>query len=494
MGTVSPSSSRRSARVSSRVLAVVALCAVVCILGLHQSQLRTLEAPRLADEQGSEAPNKLFASAKPGLTDPPQFTLPLKSPPHDEQEPRSPSRVVIGNGDVSFVREASLKLKPPPRALPTNQTRLHVITVQTKGSPGWCSMLRTAALSNIQVHNLAWGMGYGHSKRPAWIVEFLNNKMTGRGRRDGDSIDPWDVVLFLDGGDSAFTGFTPAEIIERFMGLTVGDVDPTLMEPSRVRNPNPKIQEDLEALQASMPAERMRLQNAPVPILFNAEANCFHQQLFGGVWAAKKSRCITTYKKHNPYTQSKWRYLNAGGWIGYAWAAKTLFADVKAVIGSKPNIWCDQSVIGGMYLSRKYSLLVYIDQANAIFMPTYHLKTDGDLCPTGPDDVNAEGFAMKREDIEAIDPGRGLRVCHTYNVPAVLHFNGKSEGGRADRLLAESRWASRARRSDKTREAALRVIQASKALLETTHGRSLAKVEAFADVCPGFAVLPPGIQ
>eukprot|EP00759_Apiculatamorpha_spiralis_P051546 PhF_6_TR5262/c0_g1_i1/m.7648 len=232
------------------------------------------------------------------------------------------------------------------------QTSIHFITVQTRKSPAWCKMLLSAAASNITVHTLAWGEHYEHSKRPDWILQFVAK------------LSDDDVVVFTDATDVEYGRISPQEIINRFLAMKMG-------------------------------------------LVFNAEANCYLQQAFDGPWGVTKAKCIAAFRRTFPNRTSKWRYLNAGAWIGSVWAVKKFFRAVIAhikVMSAKTKVWCDQSMIGMLLLSGRHSHYVGIDDSNRIFLATLYLDVKHDFCPLG-----------------------SLTLCPAAPEPAILHFNGKSK-------------------------------------------------------------------
>lgn len=321
--------------------------------------------------------------------------------------------------------------------------RLFVITVQTSASPGWCKMLLSHFLtttttttvnrtsgSSVMMYNIGWGEAYGHAKRPAWILQWASDPALGL--RDSD------VVMFVDGSDTMFTGVPMEEILAKFVARTLP------REPSAATTTPPTP--------PALPA-----------LLFNAEANCYHQQTFSGPWGVKKGRCILAYDElhrqwaevdstsvttkedtssplsGNNYTSpsssiqiSKFRYLNAGAWIGRVWAVKKVFTEANRQIqAGKGKFWCDQSIIGGILLSRKYNhrTTMGIDTQNAFFLPTYHVRYKADICPfSGGGEVEGAGGV------------RRVRMCHSGETPALMHFNGKSGGPLHRLLLGNTSW------------------------------------------------------
>jgi hypothetical protein len=251
-------------------------------------------------------------------------------------------------------------------------------------------MLLSAFLSEkIAVVNLAWGRRYAHIKRPRWILQFVD------AARLGDS----EIVVFADGSDTIFTGFGPGAIAKKFSSSASTE---EVFDPQEVARGN-----------------------ALPPLLFNAEANCYHQQTFAGSWGVKKGKCISAYKRHNPNVTSPYRYLNGGAWIGRVWALKKVFMEVKRRADADPSLWCDQSVLGAIYLSNAFGKMFGLDFHNDIFLPTYHLRIQRDFC-------------------DAPVPGAGheprMRMCHSGKTPSIIHFNGKSEGASTSEVIHRTAW------------------------------------------------------
>ena len=286
--------------------------------------------------------------------------------------------------------------------------QMRFMTVQTGVAPGWCRNMASAAYSGATVVSLGWGQAYAHRARPRWIVDFLSAMLRAPSpsadaknhddgiKDDRDDAGPWaldDVVLFADGADTMFTGADPAAILARFEHLA---------------------REDLGGRRDA--------------VVFNAEANCYHQQLFDGPWGVKKGRCLAAYKRFDPRIRTKWRYLNAGAWVATVRAALWLFGNVSRALDADRGLWCDQSVIGGMMLRQRAVAggagvgsgangggggLIALDTRNTIFLPTYHLRVKTDVCAGT---ASAPAFAWPPS----------LVLCHSRRAPAVLHFNGRS--------------------------------------------------------------------
>ena len=346
----------------------------------------------------------------------------------------------------------------------------------------------TAALSGVtSINVLGWKQKYEHRKRPFWILQWLDAAQKATTTRGGDPsrgaasiayVDPWDVVMFADGSDTAFTGVNASTIVARLHRSKWG----TAGAPFRGRRANPDISTDDRADWEARAEKRQQFVDggggrpAPggdgerhdsghggvveVPFYFSAEANCYHQQSFSGSWAVKKGRCLAAYKRYDPTMRSKWRYLNAGSWVGYAWAVRLVMAQATSVLQRKSHIWCDQSLFGSLLLADRLRNLVALDADNRFALSTYHFRVERDVCDLSVEDGaaavqlgNGDGAAtgaavaalseeqLRRamDDRDLSEPSRvGLRLCHSRVVPALLHFNGKSEGGRANELLARS--------------------------------------------------------
>lgn len=296
---------------------------------------------------------------------------------------------------------------------------IHFITVQTNPTPTWCRMLLSAFLSGgITVHNLAWGARYGHIKRPAWILEYLL------------PLPLDDIVLFADGGDTMYSGFPPSHIAELFEKLS--------------------------------PVSRRNGEHHS--FLFNAEANCYHQQTFQGSWGVKKGKCLSAYKRFNHTIRSRYRYLNAGAWIARVSAAKKIFSAAQEIIKRDSSLWCDQSVFGGMYLSGKYNETLGLDSENDFFLPTYHLRASRDLCPL-------------QRNVTAPD----LTMCHSGRVPSLIHFNGKSEGRFTSEIIQRTLWF----KTFSQKSARENVVETAKRHITVLHspGKALRRV-TINEVCP----------
>jgi hypothetical protein len=323
-----------------------------------------------------------------------------------------------------------------PASASGNTSRIHFITVQTGPSPTWCRMLLSAALtdSSITVVNLAWGARYAHIKRPQWILQYLSD------------LPPTDVVLFADGGDTIYTGIPAANIHKRFSDSTSASAD---------------------AFSHEQVARGLQLS----PVLFNAEANCYHQQTFQGSWGSKKGKCLSAYKRYDPNITSKYRFLNGGGWIARVWAARQVFQAAVDIIKKDSHWWCDQSVFGGLLLSGTLRGILGLDTSNKFFLPTYHLRPQRDFCS---------------RTSTASDGGlpESLRMCHSAEIPSVLHFNGKSEGKFTADVMIRTSWSAYLK-SDRDRSEALSKARATHTILASGLSSQRAVI---GNVCPSLTL------
>lgn len=358
------------------------------------------------------------------------------------QDVRSPTSPPAGGRQIG---NEALHSSPLPRMPDPSKSlsRIFFITVQTSPTPTWCRMLLSAALSgNISIINLAWGAKYAHIKRPQWILHFLN------------TLRPEDVVVFADGGDTLYTGVPPESIHQRFSSMTA--------ESPQTHS----IDDVLHGIQLS-------------PVLFNAEANCYHQQTFDGSWGVKKGKCLSAYKRYDPNITSPYRYLNGGGWIARVWAAQKVFGAAVDIIKAGSHWWCDQSVIGGLLLSGKLRGTLGLDTRNKFFLPTYHLRPLRDFCTSTvpPGGLNSANPKLL-PDL--------LRMCHSGEVPSILHFNGKSEGRFTSDIIHRTGWFSRLQQQQSLNENDHPFHMAKKT---PTFLGTLGKSVAVGDVCP--ALVPP---
>ena len=269
--------------------------------------------------------------------------------------------------------------QPQPLEAGGSTSRIRFFCMQTKASNAWCKMLHSASAHGVEIHHPTWGFSYTHAKRIGWVLDSVR------------VLPPDTVVSFCDGTDVMFNG-GPGEILRRFES----------MEKKWGRN-----------------------------LFFNAEKSCYAQQAFSSgscskncQWALRKARCITEYRnsvwRNGTEGVSKWRYLNAGCFIGRAGAVVDFFTAVARVTyfeqvypfkRLKSGIWCDQSMITRVLLNQaaEGKSVAGLDVENRIFLPTYHLHPKEDFCPSSG----------------------SLHTCHNKEhvgeQPLIFHLNGKSE-------------------------------------------------------------------
>eukprot|EP01060_Flectonema_neradi_P022536 TRINITY_DN30781_c0_g1_i1.p1 TRINITY_DN30781_c0_g1~~TRINITY_DN30781_c0_g1_i1.p1 ORF type:complete len:363 (+),score=47.48 TRINITY_DN30781_c0_g1_i1:66-1154(+) len=284
-------------------------------------------------------------------------------------------------GDQQIIKiEASATPTPKPTDLSTDaasdaSSEVEVsesvvfYCMQTKKASAWCRMLESASHFGITIDHPTWGAAYTHAKRIGWVLQAIKHL-------PGEAI-----VSFSDGTDVMFNGGA-AEIASRF----------TQLEKKYSRS-----------------------------LFFNAEKSCYAQQAFpdapcskGCKWALRKARCIASYR-NNIWTNgtsdlSKWRYLNAGCFIGRVSSVRKFFTKVSEITfksdGSlRSGVWCDQSMITKILLTQSMSHIVALDIENRIYLPTYHLHSSIDFCPYD-----------------------SLHVCGSPEGenPLIFHLNGKS--------------------------------------------------------------------
>ncbi|ORC82373.1 expression site-associated gene (ESAG-like) protein [Trypanosoma theileri] len=203
--------------------------------------------------------------------------------------------------------------------------RVVFLVVQTKISPGWCRMQLSSIMSKVSVVTIGVGMNYTHTKRPQWLLEYINQE----GLRDHD------VVVVFDGGDTFFTGVSRVQrAVDYFMARTA----PTA---------------------AKFDATAVQNGNATAPLLFASDSLCFTPQLEFVVTEGPRDyieKCHWFYKSMFAVAGSipgqrlvrlkgvKYRYLNAGGFVGRVWALRTAFAVYARVAAMHRNWTCDQSI------------------------------------------------------------------------------------------------------------------------------------------------------
>eukprot|EP01065_Artemidia_motanka_P037957 TRINITY_DN46844_c0_g1_i1.p1 TRINITY_DN46844_c0_g1~~TRINITY_DN46844_c0_g1_i1.p1 ORF type:complete len:394 (+),score=94.79 TRINITY_DN46844_c0_g1_i1:46-1182(+) len=305
--------------------------------------------------------------------------MPSSPPPPSVPPMRTPSRARTPEPTQPELQsEPDPQPEPEPSPAPPrgdDAGSVRFFCMQTNAARAWCRMLRSAAVFNITVEHPQWGSEYKHAKRIGWVLDAVS-------QLSGD-----DVVSFNDGTDVLFVGGGPEETYSRFRD-----------------------------------AERAGVGS----LMFNAERSCYAQQAFpepkcGGScrWALRKARCINRYRstvwRHGTHNVSKWRYLNAGCFVGRVWAVRRFFHRVathvyrggdhhKALL---PGVWCDQSMITRTLVSLQDEGVVGLDTGNRVYLPTYHLHPELDLCPSS-----------SLSPCSAAVPGQE---------PLILHLNGKSD-------------------------------------------------------------------
>ena len=193
---------------------------------------------------------------------------------------------------------------------------------------------------------------------------------------------------------------------------------------------------------------------APAPLVFSGECGCWPQ--------VTRDKGVTCRDKY-PRSPTPYRYLNSGGWIGYAGAAaEFLQALVDAGGGAKGKAFHklnDQELASDMYMTGAHDIT--LDHYNTIFQ-AMHAIHDGTAVP------NCDPWPHMREEDG---------VWHndeTSSRPAIYHFNG---GGKEHHLKMEARtwWKTKS------------YARAPEALdaVRSTRLRFHDQVRTFEDICPG---------
>ena len=293
---------------------------------------------------------------------------------------------VSSEGSTAFLSDDRNVVPTPPLA--SSPSQVTFFCMQTNTASGWCRMLHSASVHGVEVHHPNFGASYTHAKRIGWVLKAVQN------------LDDTAVVAFNDGTDVLFNG-GGAAIYSRF--------------------------EEMEAKWGKS-------------LFFNAEKNCYGPQTFGAKcggkckWALLKAQCIAQYRntvyQNGTVDVPKWRYLNAGCFVGRVGAVKKFFSKVaeatykdKEMTTLRHGVWCDQSMITKILLKQyaQSNSPAGLDVENRIYLPTYHLHPKEDLCPS-------DG---------------SIHTCHNKDhlaeEPLIFHLNGKSE---------KELWAHTAQRSN----------------------------------------------
>ncbi|KAH9597063.1 hypothetical protein LSM04_001524 [Trypanosoma melophagium] len=307
--------------------------------------------------------------------------------------------------------------KKPPSTVPS----VRFIVAQSLPCHGWCRMLASAILSNVSVEILGYGRKYTHVKRVIRVIRYIEKEKL----RDSD------VVVVYDGSDTLISGASTVQrAVDRFIATTAPTPD-------------------------AFDAAAVRRGVATAPVLFTGETTCYHPQL-GMVLKLRlptdDEDCLTLYHRAwkvmgykdssvNPSEpgKSRFRFLNAGGYVARVWALKRALAVYSRVLTfrrSRRQIWrCDQSVWGLVYLwsitqdprmtpdVRIPRGLINLDFHNTFFVTAYGTLWGRDFVPwssTAIADVAAGGRLPFPLFFHMADKPNAT--------PAILHFNSRGEG------------------------------------------------------------------
>ncbi|KAH9597227.1 hypothetical protein LSM04_006194 [Trypanosoma melophagium] len=352
--------------------------------------------------------------------------------------------------------------------LPTSRVRF--IVVQTRFSHGWCRMLASAILSNVSVEILGYGRKYKHVDRLFWVMEYIEKEKL----RDSD------VVVVYDGSDTLISGASTVQrAVDRFIATTAPTPD-------------------------AFDAAAVRRGVATAPVLFSAEANCYHPQLTNNVkWGVSKGRCISAYWRAYGYwaegccdfAQNKkirLHYLNAGGYVARVWALKQAFGAYRDLLQQK-RWWCDQSVWGLVYLwsitqdprmtpdVRIPRGLINLDFHNTFFFSLHSMRFEKDILfwsSTAIADVAAGGRLPFPLFFGIVDSPNAT--------PAILHFNGLGRNVRfyVERMQNHTSWYVETKRSAAAFLKARDILQ-GQALIKV-YSVDDGKVAPYSHFCPVF--------
>ncbi|ORC88805.1 expression site-associated gene (ESAG-like) protein [Trypanosoma theileri] len=331
-------------------------------------------------------------------------------------------------------------------------------------------MLASAILSNVSVETIGYGRRYKHTDRVFWVMQYIEKERL----RDSD------VVVVYDGADTLFSGAsTVQQAVDRFIATTAPTPD-------------------------AFDAGAVRRGVATAPVLFSAEANCYHPQLTdSGKWGVSKGRCISAYWRAYNYwvggcsgdvcnEKLRLHYLNAGGYVARVWALKQTFVAFRDVLQRK-RWWCDQSAWGLVYLwsitqdarmtpdVRIPRGLINLDFHNEFFFSLHSMRFEIDI------------LFWSSTAIANVVAGGRLPFPLFFNIvdkpnatPAILHFNGlgRNVGFFLEKMRNHTSWYVENKRSVDAAEKARDMLKSYSRIKVCGDGDC--NLALFSQFCPVF--------
>nr|AAA63784.1 variable surface glycoprotein [Trypanosoma brucei brucei] len=207
----------------------------------------------------------------------------------------------------------------------TKKPRVFVVVVQTHATQGWCRLILSAKLSNVEIVTIAMGGLYSHVKRPRWVLKFLEKQ----------NASDEDIVIHLDGSDIIVSDREKYEnAVEYFMQNTA-------------ENEEKFSGEDIVKEKHISPIMFMTTSECYAPqldLLMNSDHKEHVQRcywFFNVGYRKEEDKKLPHLLKSPPSGKP---YLSGGGLIARVWAFKKFEYAFGELLKGSEEWWSEQSI------------------------------------------------------------------------------------------------------------------------------------------------------
>ncbi|KPI88925.1 hypothetical protein ABL78_1970 [Leptomonas seymouri] len=225
------------------------------------------------------------------------------------------------------------------RGVGKGNVQAHFVTLSTRTDDFMHATTTAATMAGVPLNVIGVGWSwFAFTRRMEILRSFI----------DQDGVAGEDILISMD-ADAILSGEDVYESIAAFVASTAASVDEH--DTYSVRD--------------------IRLRRRLPPVLFSAEYNCMHAQAYPSrhlcptgynvidemmnAWSLVAGAPLPSeHRQVNPF-----RYLNAGVVVARVWALRRVWAAAQAFMSSHvpyegQEWWCDQSVLGSLYLQLRW--------------------------------------------------------------------------------------------------------------------------------------------
>jgi hypothetical protein len=247
---------------------------------------------------------------------------------------------IPADGGAAGVRWSEATGLPTPMERNGLEVRAHFVTLSTRIDDFLQATTTAATMAGVplEVVGVGWTW-FAFTRRMELICSFLD--------QDGNVTDE-DIIVVMD-ADALLSGEDVYDTLAAFAASTATSVEE----------------------HATYSLRDIRLGRRQPPVLYSAEYNCMHAQAYASrhlcragydtidemmqTWSQQSGVPLPSeHRGTNPF-----RYLNAGVVVARVWALRRVWAAAKAFMSSHvfyagDEWWCDQSVLGSLYLQLRW--------------------------------------------------------------------------------------------------------------------------------------------